>query len=284
MLALGLGLTAALIWAVHDLLARKLSQGAALLPIVLVVLGAGTLALIGPVMVLGDWSALSGAALRLALAAGLAFALAIGTLYRAFSIAPARIVSPIIGAYPMLSLAIAVAQGRAVTAWDWLSVLAVVAGIAVVSLTGQSEASAKDPSPLPAMGWSFLSACGFAMTFALGQEAARQGSELPVILITRITALAVIGGLFAIHRSGFGSLRGNWTLVCLMGAFDALALSLVTLSGRLAFAEYATVASSLFGVGTILLASFFLNEKLRPVQWIGVGVVFAGIGLLSAQG
>ena len=44
MLALGLGLTAALIWAVHDLLARKLSQGAALLPIVLVVLGAGTLA------------------------------------------------------------------------------------------------------------------------------------------------------------------------------------------------------------------------------------------------
>ena len=115
MLALGLGLTAALIWAVHDLLARKLSQGAALLPIVLVVLGAGTLALIGPVMVLGDWSALSGAALRLALAAGLAFALAIGTLYRAFSIAPARIVSPIIGAYPMLSLAIA--DGKLFSAW-----------------------------------------------------------------------------------------------------------------------------------------------------------------------
>ena len=39
MLALGLGLTAALLWAVHDLLARKFSQGAPLLPIL--VAGAG---------------------------------------------------------------------------------------------------------------------------------------------------------------------------------------------------------------------------------------------------
>ena len=41
MLALSFGLTAALIWAVHDLLARKVSQGARLLPILAVVLVAG---------------------------------------------------------------------------------------------------------------------------------------------------------------------------------------------------------------------------------------------------
>lgn len=284
MLALSLGLTAALIWAVHDLLARKLSQGAALLPIILVVLGAGSVALIGPAMVWGDWAGLSGGAVRLSLAAGLAVALAIGTLYRAFSIAPARIVSPIIGSYPILSLALAAAQGRGVTAWDWMSVVAVVLGIAVVSMTApDGEAAAKAPVG-QAMGWSALSACGFAATFAIGQEAARQGSELPTILITRIMAFVVIGGLFVFYRGRIAGLRGNWRLICAMGAMDALALGLVTASGNLPLSEYASVASSLFGVGTILLASIFLGEKLRAVQWGGVALVFAGIGFLSAQG
>jgi drug/metabolite transporter (DMT)-like permease len=278
MLALSLGLAAALIWAVHDLLARKLTQGAALLPIILVVLGSGCLVLLGPALVFGNWADLSRNSVRLAIAGGCAFALASGTLFRAFSMAPARIVAPIIGAYPMLSLGSAVLQGRPVTQWDWLAVVAVVFGIAVVSMT--SEKGDKTSSPLPAMGWAALSACGFA----IGQEAARQGSELPVILITRLTAVTIIAALFLAQRSSLQSIRGNWVVICFMGLFDAVALSLVTISGSLPFAEYATVASSLFGVVTIILASYFLGEKLRPLQWLGVAIVFGAIGFLSAQG
>ena len=286
MLALSLGLTAALIWAVHDLMARKLSPGAELLPIVLLVLASGCVVLAGPTLVLGDWSGLSAAGLGLSCAAGAAFALAIGTLYRAFSMAPARIVSPIIGAYPILSLALAVAQGRPVTLADWAAVAAVVGGILIVSLTAD-EGGTTDTSPrshLPAMGWSFLSACGFAATFAIGQEAARQASELPTILVTRLVATVVIGLLFLWMRSSLSSVRGNWVIIAGMGAFDALALSLVTASGTLPQAEYASVSSSLFGVGTILLASYFLHERLRWLQWIGVATVFGGIASLSLQG
>jgi EamA-like transporter family len=145
MLALNLGLTAALIWAVHDLMARKLSQGAALLPIVLLVLVSGSAVLLAPSLVFGDWRSLSVYAVLLSCAAGLAFTLAIGALYRAFSMAPARIVSPIIGAYPILSLAIAVAQSRPVTIADWLAVAAVVGGIAIVSLTESDEADSDRP-------------------------------------------------------------------------------------------------------------------------------------------
>ncbi len=282
MLALSLGLFAALVWAVHDLLARKLSQGAALVPMVLVVLGSGTAVLVVPAAVFGNWSGMTGAGAGLALAAGIAFAVAIGALYRAFSLAPARIVSPIIGAYPVLSLVLAVAQGRAVTVWDWIAVAAVVAGIAVASLSGDDDGQA--PSPLPAMGWSLLSACGFAATFALGQEAARQGADLPAILITRAAATLLVAAVFLARDNSVAALRGNLWLLAAMGAFDALALGLVTAAGNLARAEYATVASSLFGVGTILLAAHFLGERLRPLQWLGVAVVFTGIGILSAQG
>ncbi len=73
MLALIAGLTAACAWAVHDLLVRKIGQEMALLPMMLVVLAAGSVALVGPALIWGDWGAMTGAALRTAVAAGFAY-------------------------------------------------------------------------------------------------------------------------------------------------------------------------------------------------------------------
>lgn len=285
MLALSFGLTAALLWAVHDLLARKLSQGAALLPIVVVVLGSGCLVLLPVALVAGSWSAMTWAASLIAAASGLAFAVAIGTLYRAFSLAPVRVVSPVIGAYPMLSLMFAVAQGRDVSTGDWLAVAAIVAGITIVAVVARDDApEGYASSPGIAIGWAALSAIGFAATFALGQEASRQGSELPVSLVGRMVALAAILLLMLWHRGSLAPQRGHFGVIALMGAIDAAALGLVTASGRLPQAEYAAVSSSLFGVLTILLAAWFLKERVRPVQWLGIATVFAGIAALGLQG
>lgn len=285
MLALGYGLAAALIWAVHDLLARKLSQGAALLSILTVVLGAGCVVLLPVAVFAGQWAAMTPLAYAIATTSGLAFALAIGSLYKAFSLAPVRLVSPVIGAYPMLSLAIAVAQGRPVTPADWLAVSAIVLGITIVTLAARSDGpEGYAARPAVALGWAALSALGFAATFALGQEAVRQGSELPVALVGRIVALAVVLGLLALYGGFSGTRPGQVWLLCLMGAFDALALGLVTASGGLAQAEYASIASSLFGVLTVLLAAWFLKESVRPVQWLGIAAVFGGIAALGLQG
>jgi drug/metabolite transporter (DMT)-like permease len=282
MLALGFGLTAALIWAVHDLLARKLSQGAALLPMIAVVIGTGCGLLLPVALIAGDWAAMTGPAWAIAAGSGVTYALAGGGLYKAFSLAPVRLVSPVIGAYPLLSLAIAVAQGRAVTGMDWIAVVAIVGGIAIVALTTRDDRPEDYAAPASvALGWSVLAAAGFAATFALGQEATRLGSELPVALVARLVALAVILTLLGL-RGGTGRVApGQVWLLALMGCFDALALALVTASGGLAQAEYASVASSLFGVLTVLLAAWILKERVRPVQWLGIATVFAGIAVLS---
>ena len=55
MLALGFGLTAALLWSLHDLFARKLSQGAALLPMLAIVAGVGCVALVPVTLAVGGW-------------------------------------------------------------------------------------------------------------------------------------------------------------------------------------------------------------------------------------
>lgn len=284
MLALGFGLTAALIWAVHDLLARKVSQGVALLPIITLVLGSGCVVLAPIAIAYGDWAAMTGTAVAVSVAYGLAYALAGGALYKAFSLAPVRLVSPVIGAYPMLSLLIASAQGQPITLTDWLAVAAIVLGIAIVAIAARDDApEGYAAAPAVALGWAALSGIGFAATFALGQEATRQGAELPAMLIGRIVALAAILLIALWYRAPLRPQTGRTWLLALMGTFDAVALGLVTAAGALPRAEYASVTSSLFGVLTVLLAAWFLRERVRSVQWLGIAAVFAGIAILGLQ-
>lgn len=285
MLALGFGLTAAIIWAVHDLFARKLSQGAPLLPILTMVMGVGCVVLIPVALVVGDWAAMTGPAWGIAALSGVAIVVAMGSLYKAFSLAPVRLVSPVVGAYPMLSLGIAVLQGRSVTEADWLAVLTICLGVAIVAIASRSDAPEGYAAPQAiALGWASLSALGFAVTFALGQEAARQGGELPVILIARLVALSLSLALLFWYKGSLAPQRGHFPILAMMGLVDAVALGLVTAAGGLPKAEYASVTSSLFGVLTVLLASWYLKERVRPVQWLGIAAVFSGITALGLQG
>jgi drug/metabolite transporter (DMT)-like permease len=285
MLALSFGLVAAVIWAVHDLLARKVAPGAALLPILVVIIGAGSLVLAPISLTYGDWSTLTPVAIAVSVGHGLGYALAAGALYRAFSLAPVRLVSPVIGAYPMLSLVFAAAQGREVTTLDWLAVAAIVAGIAIVANAARDDAlDGYAAPPAVALGWAGLAALGFSATFALGQEATRQADDLPVMLIGRLVALAAFLALVMRRGGPVVPSGGRFWLVALMGSIDAIALGLVTASGGLPNAEYASVASSLFGVLTVVMATWILKEHVRPIQWLGIAVVFCGIASLSFQG
>ena len=83
------------------------------------------------------------------------------------------------------------------------------------------------------------------------------------------------------RRPGFGGLGNIWPALPLMGFLDVCAVSAVTLAGGMENAEYAAVASSIFGVVTILLAWRFLKEPMKAAQWGGVALVFAGIAALG---
>ncbi len=284
MLALSLGLVAALIWAVHDFLVRRLTQGAEILPMLAVVLASGCLGLALPALWLGGWAELTVRGLQYSAASGLAYVVGAFGLYKAFQIAPVRIVAPVLGAYPMFSLGAAILQGKTATAMEWLAVLAIVAGIAWVALSSREEPHSGKVPISAALTWAFLGAAGFATTFALGQEAAREGAELLTILISRCVTLLGVAALMVAARSDLISVRAHLPVLGLMGLLDATALGLVMGTGGLPHPEYAAITSSLFGVITIILAWRFLREPVLPLQWLGIGVIFAGIGVLAAQG
>ncbi len=289
MLALICGLMAACAWAVHDLLVRKIGQEAAILPMMLVVLASGSVGIGLPALVLGDWGQVSSPALGYAAAAGFAYVLGMGGLYRAFSLAPVRLVAPILGAFPMISLGFAALGGKAVSLAEIAAVLAIVGGIAVVALSAEGgDTPLSAPRRRAAILWSLAGTVGFASTFWFAQEAARLGGALPAMLVPRLIALGLVWGGFVLMarpvRPALRELGGTIWVLAGMGMLDAFAIALVTGSASLANPEYAAIASSLFGILTILLAWRLLGEKVTSVQWAGIAIVFAGIGALSAQG
>jgi len=284
MLALIFGLSAAVTWAVHDFLVRRLAPNQAVLPMILVVAFAGCAALAGPVLVVGGWDRMTAAAYGFGMLAGVAYIPGSLGLYMAFKLAPVRIVAPVLGAYPMLSLGIAALQGRSVGALEWVGVAAIVLGIAFVAVLSRGEDGHAPARLGPALGWAVFGAIGFAATFALGQEAARQGATLPSILMTRLVVTAGIVALVLLTRPPMAQVRGSLPTLGLMGVLDAVALGLVLAAATLPHPEYAAITSSLFGVLTILLAWKFLGERVQPLQWVGIVVVFGGIALLAAQG
>ncbi len=277
MTSLLFGLIAALAWGLHDFLVRHVSQKAAAGPLMAVALAAGS-AILAPLTLIEGWSGVSPPAIGLALLSGVAFSLASLGLYRAFAIGPVALVAPICGAYPLGSLALALASGSSVTARDWLAVAMVIAGIALV---------ARQPGPqsgprAAAILWAVLGAAGFALTFHFGQAAARLGGELPATLIARLTALALVLLALQVRPAPMAPALRHWRWLALMGGLDVLALGFVIASGSRPNPEYAAVTSAIFGIVTILLAWRFLGERLGRVQGAGLALVFAGIATLAA--
>jgi drug/metabolite transporter (DMT)-like permease len=280
MISLALGLMAALIWGLHDFGVRFVTAKSAALSAFLVVLVSGAV-LLGPLSVAaGDWQAMIGRAYGLAALSGLSYVLGGVGLFKAFAIGPVRLVAPIAGSYPMLSVGWAAFLGQPVSLGQWLAVLAIVVGIAVVAFRAEDH-GATGGQQGAAMGWAFAGAVGFALTFSFGHAAAQAGSELPAQFVGRVCSALGLGAVLLAIRYEWRIDRAHRWLLAGMGVLDVTALGLVLVAGGLPNPEFAAVTSSIFGIVTIILAWRFLREPMVAAQWLGVAIVFAGIGYLA---
>ena len=280
MSALALGLIAALCWGIHDITIRYLSRSVPLLAALLTVLLVGAVFQLGAILILGESIRVPMQALWLAIGAGISFLVASLGLYFAFERGPVRLVAPLIASYPILSVSFAVLLGAQITFAQIVAVLAIVVGVGIVAAL--SDGSDDDTPPIwPTIGLSLIAAAGFASTFKLGQLAALAGSELPTTMVARLTALVLL--IIVVLLRGARSWPGRRALFPLfvMGTLDGVALMAVISAAPLPNPEYAAVASSTFGLLTILLAWLFLREKMSLSQWGGCILAFSGIAYLA---
>ncbi|MGX0976323.1 drug/metabolite transporter (DMT)-like permease [Roseovarius sp. MBR-51] len=281
MTALILGLVAALAWGTHDVCVRYVSQNNGIFAPLVWVLAFG-LMIVTPISAYTGLQTPNGGDIWLAVLAGVFFGIGGTALYRAFAIGPVRLVAPVIGAYPILSVGWASLNGAPTTALEWIMVGLIICGVAYIAQSDAGHDPAEAPaSPLPAIAWSLLAALGFALTFAIGHKATATGGELLLLAPTRAAALVVVLGFALALRAPLALSHRHAPLLLLMGTLDALAIGCVIGAGQTARPEFAAIGASTFGVITVLFAAIFLRERLRGSQWLAVLGVFTAIGILG---
>lgn len=277
--ALSLGLVAALAWGVHDFLVRYVTQRSSVSAAMATVLLTGMILVAMIATIRGEFQLYSNSTLGVASASGIGFALGFLGLFKAYEIGPVRLVAPLIAAYPVLSVGWAAFSGTVITTSQWVSVLAVVVGIGIVTALSPNQES--EGRRIHAIIWSLFGACGFAAAFSIGQHANLVGADFLVLTIIRTSALAFIVVFALTSRESILPDFRNLPILLLMGCLDALALGVVIAAAPFENPEYAAVAASTAGIVTIYFARMWLNESMSLGQWSGVLLSFCGIIYLA---
>jgi drug/metabolite transporter (DMT)-like permease len=276
-MSLVLGLLAAVSWGIHDLCVRQVSQNTGIFASIIAVLAFGCI-LVTPISIVHWGEPMAKGALSLSLLSGALFGLAAIAHYQAFSIGPVRLVAPIIGSYPILSVGWAMLTGTPISVLQWMAVGLVIAGVGYVAVSDDKDADWQDPKL--AILWSIAAGTGFAITFAVGQAAVAQGGELALMAPTRFAALIVVLAIAIILNINWRAQNGL-LILALMGVLDTIALGSVISAGGMKSPEFAAVAASTFGLITVVLAAIFLREKMTKRQMAAVAAVFVAIAYLG---
>jgi len=221
---------------------------------------------------------------------GTCVGIVVGTLllYWGMVRGPVSLVAPIVAAYPVWSLAIALAEGVTPSFLQWAAMLAVMAGVVVVArLGGDADETAKGrPGGIPAtVVIALLGSFAFASGIACMQTAGPLFGELQVLIAIRLFGVVVTGLALVIVPGLYRPVPWRWwPALAVQGLLDGVAyLSLLVGSRDPALAPTAVVAASTFCIVPVVLAWIVLRERIVLAQWLAVLVVVLGVAVLSAS-
>ena len=227
----------------------------------------------------GPWEP---SALWLLLVCGIATMIATLLLYAGLARGPVTVVAPIVGAYPVLVAAFWVAAGLRPAPIQWLAMAVTVAGVMIVARAGEArgdgETRGQDHGSVTI---ALLAAAGFAVVFVSGQAAVPIFGELRTLWASRLISLASLGLVFLLRRERPLMPWRWWPLLALQGLLDAGGYLAVFTGSHGEGQALVAVTASAFGAVTVLLARIFLRERMSLWQWLGIVMIFTGVGVLA---
>jgi drug/metabolite transporter (DMT)-like permease len=128
-----------------------------------------------------------------------------------------------------------------------------------------------------------LSAAVFLGLLVTSLDAAGDGDPVWATLMVRLVSVPLFAVAWLVRGRGQGGVRRRDVAVLAgVGLCDNGANILFSIAARDGLLTLVSVLGSLYPVSTVLLARFFLHERLGRIQAAGVGAAFAGVGLIAA--
>ncbi|HEY8103693.1 MAG TPA: DMT family transporter [Gaiellaceae bacterium] len=276
MLAVALALGASLAWGLGDFFGGLKSRSLHVLTVLVLqqVFGIGAAA----VWVLTSGDAFPGSsATLLAVAAGLAGCVGIGSLYRGMAIGAMGIVAPVSAVSAVIPFVVGVASGERPSSLQVAGILLALLGVAVAS----REPASQGGGSAAGIGLALLAAFGFGLYFVFADRAADESVPWAVatargssLLLALVAALVLRVSL----RPG----RSALPVLALIGLCDVGANMLYSLASTYGYLSIVSVLSALYPVVTVALAAVVLHERVAPTQRLGVAGALAGAAMITA--
>ena len=205
-------------------------------------------------------------------------------LYGALAIGPLSLVAPIIAAYPVIVVAFAFVLGSRPSELQWLGMGLAMIGVVIVAaaVRGAVEGSANRSKYKKAITLASCASIAYAALVISGQHAVPIHGELQTLWLGRVIAMVTLIPVLLISKISPAAPVRWWPVLCFQGVLDFGGVLFLLLGSRGDFAEITAVIGSLFGVVTVLLARIFLKERMSTFQWMGIIIIFFGVGCLSA--
>jgi len=211
---------------------------------------------------------------------GVVNALATLSLYKGFEVGRLSIVSPIASSYPVVSILLAVSfLGERLTTELLLGIGLVIVGIILVSIQTEQEKVRKrlTGGVAYAIGYMVL---GGVLFFGLKPVSQALGVYLPVLLLRWVSAFVLVIAFFALKPRGVTRLNA-FSLIIAVAIFDTFANVAYNVGVSFGTVSIVSTIGGLFSAVTILLARFFLKEKLTRHQMVGFLTITAGVAILG---
>jgi drug/metabolite transporter (DMT)-like permease len=278
MTAVLLALAASSCWGVADFLGGLQAKRVAVPVVLCLVEGTGLVLVL--VVIAATAEPLPGTrAVILSVVAGVAGVLALGCFYRALAIGTMSIVAPISATGVALPVIVGIATGNSLSTVVSIGLAVTVVGVVLASRERHEDAGRAAAGRLSVI-LALLAAVGFGSYFALS-DAAADDSVLWLLALSRILVVPAL--VVVAWTRGMRLPPPNRTLVLVgAGTIDCSATALYAVANTKGALSIVAVVGSLYPVMTVVLASAFLGERIRPVQQAGVVAALAGVAMIAA--
>lgn len=212
------------------------------------------------------------------IAGGCASLIGMTLFYMAMSEGKMGIVSPIVSLSVLIPLVVGLLMGDMPTSVQIIGIIAAIGGIVLAS--GPELTGAASPKPV-----ILAIASAFCLGFMFITMA--EGSKYDPLMSTfgiRVTTVSVMLVVLIIVRKNGGVTKRDLIPLGIIGTLDGTANLTFGVASTLGMLAVVAVLGSLYPIVTIVLAWIVLHERLRLVQYFGIGFALLGVALISAGG
>jgi drug/metabolite transporter (DMT)-like permease len=278
MLPVLLALAASSCWGVADFLGGLQAKRVPVPVVLCLVEGTGLVLVVAIILATGEPLPGTRAAL-LAVAAGIAGVIALGSFYRALAIGTMSIVAPISATGVALPVVVGIATGDRLSTLVATGLAVTILGVVLASRERHEDAEQAAAGRL-SVALALVAAVGFGSYFVMS-DAAADDSVLWLLVLSRVIPVPALAAFAGVRGMGVPPPRRLWLLV-FAGTLDCTATGLYGLANTKGALSIVAVVGSLYPVMTVLLARGFLGERIRPIQQLGVAAALTGVAMIAA--